>query len=126
MVREFFQAQLDQYLEWINNRGLSPRAREDARSEMLDHQDHLDSQRLYAPDVCCNALCPSFIDTPFDDGFERPMGGRSALEDYVARHIPMGRWGTPEEIAQGIVFLASDRSACVTWHALVIGGAECL
>ena len=54
------------------------------------------------------------------------MGGRSALEDYVARHIPMGRWGTPEEIAQGIVFLASDRSTCVTWHALVIGGAECL
>ncbi len=46
MVREFFQAQLDQYLEWINNRGLSPRAREDARCEMLDHQDHLDSQRL--------------------------------------------------------------------------------
>lgn len=31
LVRGFFQAQLDQYLEWINNRGLSPRAREDAR-----------------------------------------------------------------------------------------------
>ena len=46
LVREFFQAQLDQYLEWINSRGLSSRAQEDARSEMLDHQDHLDSERL--------------------------------------------------------------------------------
>lgn len=46
LVRAFFQAQLDQYLEWINNRGLSPNALEDSRSEMLDHQDHLDSQRV--------------------------------------------------------------------------------
>ncbi len=76
--------------------------------------------------VRCNALCPGFVDTPFNDGFESQMGGRRALEDYVARAIPMGRWGTPEEIAQGIVFLASDRSAFMTGHALVIDGAECL
>lgn len=52
MVREFFREQLDQYLEWINNRGLSLDAQEDTRSEMLDHQDHLDSQRhteMYLP-----------------------------------------------------------------------------
>ena len=76
--------------------------------------------------VRCNALCPGFVDTPFNDGFESQMGGRRALEDYVARAIPMGRWGTPEEIAQAIVFLASDRSAFMTGHALVIDGAECL
>lgn len=76
--------------------------------------------------VRCNALCPGFVDTPFNDGFEQQMGGRQALEDYVARAIPMGRWGTPDEIAQGIVFLASDRSAFMTGHALVIDGAECL
>lgn len=76
--------------------------------------------------VRCNALCPGFVDTPFNDGFERQMGGRHALEAYVAQTIPMGRWGTPEEIAQGIVFLASDASAFMTGHALVIDGAECL
>lgn len=76
--------------------------------------------------VRCNALCPGFIDTPFNDGFERQMGGRKALERYVAQSIPMGRWGTPEEIAHGIVFLASDQSAFMTGHALVIDGAECL
>jgi len=52
LVRGYFRAQLDQYLEWINCRGLSPMAVEDARSEMLDHEDHLDSQRpttMYLP-----------------------------------------------------------------------------
>lgn len=76
--------------------------------------------------VRCNALCPGFVDTPFNNGFERQMGGRRALEEYVAKAIPMGRWGTPDEIAQGIVFLASDQSAFMTGHALVIDGAECL
>lgn len=76
--------------------------------------------------VRCNALCPGFVDTPFNDGFERQMGGRGALEAYVAGAIPMGRWGSPAEIADGIVFLASDRSAFMTGHALVIDGAECL
>ncbi|PKP75199.1 MAG: oxidoreductase [Alphaproteobacteria bacterium HGW-Alphaproteobacteria-6] len=76
--------------------------------------------------VRCNALCPGFVDTPFNDGFKRQMGGRHALEEYVAHTIPMGRWGTPEEIAEGIVFLASDQSAFLTGHALVIDGAECI
>lgn len=76
--------------------------------------------------VRCNALCPGFVDTPFNDGFERQMGGRGALEDYVTRNIPMGRWGTAEEIARGIVFLASDQSSFMTGHALVLDGAECI
>jgi NAD(P)-dependent dehydrogenase (short-subunit alcohol dehydrogenase family) len=76
--------------------------------------------------VRCNALCPGFVDTPFNNGFERQMGGRRALEDYVAQTIPLGRWGTAEEIAQGIVFLASDQSSFMTGHALVIDGAECV
>ena len=46
LVRSYFDAQLTQYLEWINNRGLSAMAVEDARCEMLDHEEHLDSQRL--------------------------------------------------------------------------------
>lgn len=76
--------------------------------------------------IRCNALCPGFIDTAFNAGFETQMGGRAGLEDYVTRAIPMARFGTPEEIADGIVFLASDRSSFMTGHALVIDGAESL
>jgi NAD(P)-dependent dehydrogenase (short-subunit alcohol dehydrogenase family) len=74
----------------------------------------------------CNALCPGFVDTPFNAGFESQMGGRGGLEAYVAGHIPMGRWGSAQEIAEGIVFLASARSSFMTGHALVIDGAESL
>lgn len=76
--------------------------------------------------IRCNALCPGFIDTIFNAGFEQQMGSRSALESYVERAIPMARIGTVAEIADGIVFLASDRSAFMTGHALVIDGAESL
>lgn len=76
--------------------------------------------------VRCNALCPGFVDTAFNAGFEAQMGGRTALESYVSDHIPAGRWGTPDEIAEGIVYLASDRSSFMTGHALVLDGAESL
>jgi len=73
-----------------------------------------------------NALCPGFIDTPFNRGFEIQMGGRDKLEEYIASEIPMGRFGTVEEIAEGIAYLASDRSSFMTGQALVIDGGECI
>lgn len=74
--------------------------------------------------IRCNALCPGFVDTVFNAGFETQMGGRAALETYVSDAIPMGRWGSAEEIAESIVYLASDQSSFMTGHALVIDGAE--
>jgi NAD(P)-dependent dehydrogenase (short-subunit alcohol dehydrogenase family) len=71
-----------------------------------------------------NSLCPGFIDTPFNRGFEIQMGGREKLDEYVGTTIPMGRFGTVDEIADGIVYLASDKSAFMTGHALVIDGGE--
>ena len=73
-----------------------------------------------------NALCPGFIDTPFNLGFEVQMGGRDKLEDYIRDAIPMGRFGTVDEIADAIVFLASDRSSFMTGHAFVVDGGECI
>jgi NAD(P)-dependent dehydrogenase (short-subunit alcohol dehydrogenase family) len=71
-----------------------------------------------------NALCPGFIDTPFNAGFERQMGGRLELENYISRHIPMKRWGSTDEVADSVLFLASDMSSFMTGHALVIDGGE--
>ncbi|WP_413870213.1 SDR family NAD(P)-dependent oxidoreductase [Albidovulum sp.] len=76
--------------------------------------------------VRCNALCPGFVDTAFNAGFESQMGGRGGLERYVSDTIPMGRWGTAAEIAESLVYLASDRSSFMTGHALVVDGAESL
>ena len=76
--------------------------------------------------VRINALCPGWVDTPFNDAFMRQMGGREALLRYIAEKIPMGRFATVDEIAEAILFLASDRSSFMTGHALVIDGGECI
>ncbi len=54
------------------------------------------------------------------------LGGRAALEKVVRDLVPMGRFGRPEEIAEAILFLCSDRSSFITGHALVVDGGECL
>jgi len=81
----------------------------------------------YARDnIRVNALCPGWVDTPFNDPFMRQMGGREALERHVSEKIPMGRWASVDEIAEALLFLASDRSSFMTGQALVIDGGECL
>jgi NAD(P)-dependent dehydrogenase (short-subunit alcohol dehydrogenase family) len=66
------------------------------------------------------------VDTPFNDPFTKRMGGRDKLLAYVAEKIPLKRFATVDEIAEAILFLASDRSAFMTGHALVIDGGECI
>lgn len=43
-VQAYFKAQLDQYLDWLDRRGLSKNALEDVRCEMLDHESYLDME----------------------------------------------------------------------------------
>lgn len=76
--------------------------------------------------IRCNALCPGWVDTPFNDPYMRQMGGREQLEKYVREQIPMGRWASIDEIAESILFLASDRSSFMTGQALVMDGGECI
>lgn len=76
--------------------------------------------------VRVNALCPGWVDTAFNEPFMRQMGGRAALENYVRTKIPMGRWASIGEIAEAVLFLASDRSSFMTGQAMVLDGGECL
>jgi len=79
----------------------------------------------YGPDnIRVNALCPGWVDTPFNGPFIKQMGGRDAIESYVKEKIPLGRWAEAEEIAEAVVFMASDRGSFMTGHALVMDGGE--
>lgn len=76
-----------------------------------------------APDnIRANSVCPGWIDTPFNEPAIEFMGGRAQQEEMVQQTVPLKRQGTPEEIAQGILYLASDASSYVTGQELVIDG----
>lgn len=66
--------------------------------------------------VRVNAICPGFIDTPMTEFMKGDVLNK-VLED-----IPLGRMGTPNEIARAAVFLASDWASYITGQTLVVDG----
>jgi NAD(P)-dependent dehydrogenase (short-subunit alcohol dehydrogenase family) len=69
--------------------------------------------------VRVNALCPGPIDTPLLQELFAKDPARAARRLV---HVPMGRFGKPSEIANGVVFLASDESSFMTSTTFLIDG----
>ncbi len=66
-----------------------------------------------------NAVCPGVIRTPMVD---RVTGGSPEAEEQFTAMEPVGRLGTPEEIAESAVWLCSDAASFVTGHPMVVDG----
>jgi 2-keto-3-deoxy-L-fuconate dehydrogenase len=81
--------------------------------------------------IRCNAICPGTIESPSLDERVATLAketGRSpeaVRQDFVARQ-PMGRLGTPLEVAAFAVFLASDEASYMTGHADLVDGGMAL
>ena len=71
--------------------------------------------------VTCNSLLPTFIDTPLLDGFTGARG-RDETVAKLARQIPLGRIGEPDDVAYAAVYLCSDEAKFVTGAELCIDG----
>ena len=69
--------------------------------------------------VRVNALCPGLIETPFH---HRGIWPSVEAQQQFAAGTPAGRWGSAEEMATIVAFLASDDSSYVSGHALVADG----
>ena len=69
-----------------------------------------------------NCVCPGVIDTPLTDQFLDRSEDAEALRREYEEVAPMGRMGTAREIANCILFLASDEASFVTGAALVADG----
>lgn len=69
-----------------------------------------------------NCICPGDTDTPMLRSEARQLGAATTRFLQEAAQRPLGRLGTPEEIAQAALYLASDAASFVTGTALVVDG----
>jgi 3-oxoacyl-[acyl-carrier protein] reductase len=72
--------------------------------------------REFAPHVRVNVVAPGWIKTKWGEGVD------AATQQAVGRATPLGRWGTPEDVAAAVVFLASPESAFITGETILVGG----
>jgi len=80
--------------------------------------------RLMAPDVRVNAVAPGNVRFP-GGSWERKLAEQPQQVDQMIRaHVPMQRFGTPEEIARVVAFLASSAASFITGSCVVVDGGQ--
>lgn len=89
-------------------------------------RNHTKSVALYCAEeglrIRCNAVFPGAILTPM---WEPLLGRGPERSERMAEHVrevPLGRFGTPDEVARGVLYLASDASSYATGSELVLDG----
>jgi len=66
--------------------------------------------------ITCNAVAPGFIETAMTAG----LG--DDFKQAAVKQIPLGRVGSPEDVAAAVAFLASDEASYITGHVLNVNG----
>ena len=79
-----------------------------------------------AAGIRCNCICPARIHTPFVDSYlaANYPGREQEMFDQLAAYQPLGRMGTPDEVAEMALFLCTDASRFVTGQAFPLDGGK--
>ena len=77
----------------------------------------------HGPDnIRVNAICPGYVDTPMLQSFFDSMGERERLEEEARRVHPMRRYGTPDDMANLVNWLAGDEARYASGQLWVLDG----
>ena len=68
--------------------------------------------------ILVNAIGPGYIDTPLT----APLKSNPEFDAWVKERCPLGRWGTPDDLAGAVVFLASDAANFITGQIIYVDG----
>jgi NAD(P)-dependent dehydrogenase (short-subunit alcohol dehydrogenase family) len=72
--------------------------------------------------IRCNVICPGWVDTPINHAHAEMLGGLQHVYDTIDSFQPIGRPGTPAEIAALALFLASDEAGFITGSVMLADG----
>jgi NAD(P)-dependent dehydrogenase (short-subunit alcohol dehydrogenase family) len=73
--------------------------------------------------IRANTICPAVVDTPIHETYLTPDAAKRRKEE-MAGFYPLGRIGTPEEVAQAALYLASDEASWLTGTTLLMDGGR--
>ena len=91
----------------------------------VDHYTASQARTLAARGIRANAVSPGSVEVP-GGSWERRRSDDPALYHSTLAQIPFGRMGTPEEIAEVVLFLASRRASWITGQSIVVDGGQLL
>lgn len=72
--------------------------------------------------IRCNCICPGWVDTPINYAHADMLGGIEKVYESIDNFQPIGRPGEPREIANLVLFLASDESSLMTGSIITADG----
>ena len=81
---------------------------------------HTAANELGPYGIRINAVCPGLIRTRLTAG---SFSNQAVISSYF-KHVALGRGGEPEEVAQAVLFLASDAASYITGTTLVVDGGQ--